>query len=366
MKLLIFDLDGVLLKPCGYHRALKETVRLAGISTGFGDVLLTDGQIAQFEALGISSEWHSSALCMSVMLLGKQRKAVRENDNFQPVYLNLEDLFEAIDAQPIKDSPLQRGLSAIERLASESAFPLKFAREIVAQSEFIQCSPTLNWFQEMILGSENYSKTYQKKPQFETESYLKLYDQRLLSEQKSNDVLRWAGTPGNGAAIMTNRPSNGPPGFEGAPDADLGSALAGLADLPLVGFGEISWLATQTGQEARELAKPAWQHALVAILAASGWSVSEESLAYIGQQSNAWQRDDLAYLEGSTITVFEDTSSGMIAVQEAGILLNDIGLQVKVQKMGIAEDTAKQSALAAQGAVVFPDIGQALAGQGIC
>ena len=33
MRILIFDMDGVLIEPHGYHRALKETVRLAGIAT---------------------------------------------------------------------------------------------------------------------------------------------------------------------------------------------------------------------------------------------------------------------------------------------------------------------------------------------
>jgi hypothetical protein len=354
MNLLIFDLDGVLLKPCGYYRALKETVRLAGVHTGFGNVFITDEQIAQFESLGISSEWHSSALCMSFMLLEKQRNAAKVKDDLPAFCLDLTDLIEAIGAEPIKNSPLQRGLSAIERLASGSALSVKFAREIVVQSELIQYSPTLNWFQEMVLGSENYSKIYQKKPQFETESYIKLYDQRLISVKKSNNLLRWSGDPGNGTSIMTNRPSNCPAEFEGGPDAELGSGLVGLASLPLVGFGEISWLAAQIGLEARALAKPAWQHGLVAILAASGWPVTRESIPNIGQRLNSWQQDDLTHLEGSTVTVFEDTSSGMIAVEEAGVLLNGIGLRVNVKKIGIAEDLTKQSALASQVDVVFP------------
>lgn len=72
MDILLFDMDGVLVNPRGYHRALHETVRLAGISTGIGAVDLEDEQVTQFEALGISSEWHSSALCMAVMVLEKQ------------------------------------------------------------------------------------------------------------------------------------------------------------------------------------------------------------------------------------------------------------------------------------------------------
>jgi len=234
MEILIFDMDGVLLKPFGYHRALKETVRLAGISTGFGEVLLADEQIAKFEALGISSEWHSSALCMAVMALEKQKGITREEDQTQPIILDLEDLFVAISDRPMQDPALSRGLAAIERLAAKANVPADLVCWLVAQSESIQRSPTINWFQELVLGSESYTSTYQKRPQFETESYLKLYDERLLNEPQTERVLRWTDKPDHGAAIMTRRPSSGLPGFATAPDANMGAALVGLENLPIV------------------------------------------------------------------------------------------------------------------------------------
>jgi len=359
MEILIFDMDGVLLKPFGYHRALKETVRLAGISTGFGEVLLADEQIAKFEALGISSEWHSSALCMAVMALEKQKGITREEDQTQPIILDLEDLFVAISDRPMQDPALSRGLAAIERLAAKANVPADLVCWLVAQSESIQRSPTINWFQELVLGSESYTSTYQKRPQFETESYLKLYDERLLNEPQTERVLRWTDKPDHGAAIMTRRPSSGLPGFATAPDANMGAALVGLENLPIVGYGEICWLAAQTGREVIDLYKPAWEHALAAILAASGWSL-ERSLAYVGKSLSEWEVSDFHGLYGSTIIVFEDTPGGMIAVQEAGDLLNSIGLQVKVQKVGVADEGSKQSTLFAQGATVYPNINKAL------
>lgn len=360
MDILIFDMDGVLIKPWGYHHALQVTVRQAGISTKFGEVLITDEQIAQFEALGISSEWHSSALCMAVMVLEKQREVARGAEHSQSVNLNLEYLFEAIASRPMQDPALQRGLAAIGRLAAKSDVSGDLARELVAESESIQYSPTLNWFQELILGSENYRSTYQKKPQFRTESYLKLYDERLLNESQTDKVLRWADRSGHGAVIMTNRPSSGPSGFEGMPDAEMGSNLVGLGALPLVGLGEISWLAAHTGRQVGGFSKPTWKHALAAILVASGWPV-EKSLKFVGEQPSEWKISALQHLHNSKVTVFEDTPGGMVAVQEASDLLNGIGLRVEVQKIGIAEEAAKQSALSAQGATVYPDINKALA-----
>jgi phosphoglycolate phosphatase-like HAD superfamily hydrolase len=359
MDLFIFDMDGVLLKPHGYHRALKETVRQAGISTGFGEVVLSDTQIAQFEAVGVSSEWHSSALCMAVMVLEKQKGFDRKNNQSQPVVLDLKNLLAAIDVRPKHEPTISRGLEAIEELAAISRVPPDHACLLVAQSESIQYSPTMKWFQELVLGSVSYTSTYQMDPQFETESYLELYDEPLLFKSQTEWILQWIEKPDHGAAIMTRRPSRGALEFADAPDADIGAALVGLERLPRVGYGELHWMAAQTGREVGDLSKPAWEHALIAILAASGWPL-EKALTYAGKPMVEWELLDLLDLDKSTFTVFEDTPGGMISVQKAGDLLNDMGLSVNVRKFGIAKELSKQSALSAQGAIVFPDINQAL------
>jgi hypothetical protein len=364
MNLLIFDMDGVLLKPQGYHRALKETVRLAGLSIGVGEVILTDQQIAQFEALGISSEWDSSALCMAVIVLHKQIGRLPKNGNLQSGMLDLTDLFDAIAVQPIEDSALNRGLKSIQTLIEQYHLPSSEASELVNKRESIQHSPTLNWFQELILGSDVFSDTYHKPAQLKTESYLKLFDQRLLSEGSAEQVIQWARNKDCGAAIMTNRPSRGLPGIQAAPDAEMGAALVDFDSLSLVGYGEVSWLAQETHRDPGELSKPAWPHALAAILTAGGWSL-KHSLNYLIQSLETHQPDNLHHLENCQITVFEDTPGGVIAVQAAGRLLNELGLGVKLRKIGIADDPVKQAALAAHGAAVYSDINLALASLGI-
>ena len=360
MDILLFDMDGVLLKPLGYHRALKETVRLAGISSGYGEVQLADEQIAQFEALGISSEWHSSALSMAVMVLAKHKGQDRGNGNSRSFRLDLEELFEALAARPVGGMVIEHGVAAIEELATRANVPASLVRRLVTHSESIQHSATLNWFQELILGSALYERIYHKEGQLQTESYLELYDERLLSQPLAEGIIGWVAKPGHGAGIMTNRPSSGPPGFEIGPDAGIGAGLVGLDVLPVIGLGESSWLAAQTGREVRQVTKPAREHALVAILAASGWPL-EQSLQFVGRGPTGWKASALQHLQESKITVFEDTPGGIISVQVAGETLNELGLRVEVRKIGIAEDGAKRSALAAQCAVVYPEINQALA-----
>jgi hypothetical protein len=358
MHLLIFDMDGVLLKPIGYHRALKETVRQAGISLDFGDALLTGDHIARFEALGISSEWHSSALSMAFLTLQVQRQ--NEIKHVLNGGLDLESLFEELGSLPMSAPPLQRGLAAIKTLAVKTNSDPEQACEIVVQAENIHLSPTLKWFQEMVLGSAHYAQVYNKKPIFDTSSYLKKYDQPMLSKENTKNLLKWTANPLNGAVIMTSRPSLGPTNFmDGALDAKLGAKLVGLGDIPLIGFGDISWLAAQSGQTAGVLAKPAWQHGMAAILAASGWPL-EKSLLSVRGKASALHAADLTHLRGSNITVFEDTTSGLFAVQKVADLLNKFDIPVSLQKIGITDDPAKRAALLTQDASVYTDINQAL------
>jgi phosphoglycolate phosphatase-like HAD superfamily hydrolase len=360
MDILLFDMDGVLVKPMGYHRALQEVVRLAGIKTGFGEVLLTDEQIARFEALGISSEWHSSALCFAAMVIAQHGGMVIGDNHSSPMILTLEELFVEIAAQPLQNSALHRAQAAVENLTAKYGVPTDRVRDLVVESESIQSSLTLNWFQELILGSENYTNIYQRKPQFRTDSYLSLYDETKLEKSKADKVLRWAEGSDHGAAIMTNRPSRGPSDFSGMPDAEMGSRLVGLANIPVVGKGEILWLAANTDHRVENISKPVWMHAMAAILVASGWS-AEKSLKFVGEQPEEWDTSVLNYLNNGRITVFEDTPSGLVSTHRACELLNDLNLGVEVRKIGVADELSKQATLSAQFATVYPDINQALA-----
>ncbi|RMD92033.1 MAG: hypothetical protein D6814_17515, partial [Calditrichaeota bacterium] len=77
MNIFLFDMDGVLLTPVGYHKALKQTVERVGQMLGFAGVELTTEEIAAFEAAGVTSEWDTAAIC-SALLLGE---AIRQQPN---------------------------------------------------------------------------------------------------------------------------------------------------------------------------------------------------------------------------------------------------------------------------------------------
>jgi len=352
MDILIFDMDGVLVQSRGYHLALQETVRMAGDYLDLEGIALSQEDIHKFESLGVSSEWHSSALCMAFLELQLLSGTI-------PSILRLEELFQALEEEPVAYPVLQRSLAALERIAADCDADIQNITSRVHDSEDIERSLTMNWFQELVLGSPAYQERYQKPPQQNTFSYLEEYDIPLLSPQNAKRIASWTAAAGRGAAIMTNRPSAGPPGFAGSPEAELGRKLVGLEKIPLIGYGEITWLAESLQAEPGTLAKPNPAHALAAILGAAGLD-KENSLTLSVIDPAQWPDPVKQKLDGGNIAVFEDTAGGIAAVCSAGESLRRSQIDVKLRFLGIAKGKTKKTALQSQGAEIFPDINTAL------
>ena len=321
-KTLIFDMDGVLLTPRGYHRALQETVRLGADALGYSGIVLTDEHIAQFEGLGISSEWHSSAASLAVLAFGGE--------------LSLDELFSLLKREPVQIPARIRLEHAIEELTGDA--------QRIRESESIQ-SASYKIFQELILGSADFERIYGIESSLNVESYLLRFDKPLLETSTRNRLLTWLEHPEHGCVVMTNRPSSE------MPDADYGLRLVGLAGQPLVGNNDIQWLAEEVGGETAHFLKPNAAHALSALLASTGRGLQESLLGAYGLLNGA----SLDGLDVDEIVVFEDTPGGLISVERAGELLG-----VPVKKVGIAPSAVKAGFLRAQGADVFENVNIAL------
>jgi hypothetical protein len=365
---LLFDMDSVLLKSEGYHRALQETVRKSAVAAGFGNVHLSRDQINQFEAMGVSSEWHSSAACLAALMIEWEAKrhrtspvADRESEisDRPSTQIELDVFFNILSSHSLKIPAKERLLASIQVLAEGAGVDPTGATQLIRDSETISKSVTMRCFQELILGSVVYEETYRLPAELDIESYLSQYDVPLLSRVVAEKIRSWVREPAHGAAIMTNRPSNTLVGALGTPEAEMGAELVGLSGIPIVGYGELMWLAVQNNVDASEYSKPAWQHGLAAILCGAGWPI-QESLLYAGRPISEMREADLLHLNGSVVTVFEDTPGGLIAVQQACRLLRRMGIQLQPGLIGVAEDATKRKALVGQGARIFPTIDQAL------
>lgn len=368
MQILIFDMDGVLLESKGYHRALQETMRLVSLSLGFEEFILSNDAISRFEALGISSEFQSSALCMALMMIEAQKRGMRpsysdrvrlQTENLQKFALDPAKLFAFIAAQPIEIPAMNRSLIAIEQVAQNIGVDPGLVTNLVRECESLSHSLTFNIFQELVLGSTVFEQTYGKASQLGQGSYLSKFDRSFIDAGLRSKISNWFKQPEHGAAIMTNRPSDTILGFPGTPEAELGAKLIGLDFLSNIGLGEMIWLANHNGEDVWTLLKPASQHALSAILAASGMPVQKALLE--AHQIASGQSDlDLSHLDGSSVYVFEDTPAGMVAVDNAKNVLMTRNVNIQVQKAGIANDSIKAEALEAQGARVFDSVGAAI------
>ena len=352
MEILIFDMDGVLLEAKGYHRALQETVRLAGEHLALSNLQLTQEQIHTFESIGISSEWHSSALCMAFL-------QIQILSGVTSPSLSLDALFSTLQDQPLERPAIDRCRGAIEFLCERYQVDSKWVLSTITQSEDIDRSLTMQWFQELVLGSTAYQERYNKPGRFNSNSYLRMYDIPLLSPQNAEKITYQIDGRRCGAAIMTNRPSSGPSGFSGSPEAELGLELIQLSRIPVTGYGDISWLAEDRQAVPGTLVKPNPTHALAAILGSLHLEKTN-SLRQSLINPVQWPREILKLLQGGTITVFEDPPAGLASVINAGKVLRDAGIVVDIRPFGVTKDKTKKIALEAHGAKVFPDINTAL------
>jgi len=336
-EIIIFDVDGVLIESHGYHKAFKDTVRLGAKDLGF-DVELSDEDIARFEGMGISSEWHSSAACMAVLLI---------NGKF-----DLEPLFESIQREQAQIPVRIRLERAVRHLAEEFGVDPAEPVALIRNSETVHSFP-FDIFQEMILGSAAFERIYGIKSRLNTESYLSAFDRPLLETDVRKRLFSWLEDSERGCTIMTNRPSRR------MPDAAYAQKLLRLEKIPLAGYGEMTWLAEQFGGEAAEYSKPSPIHALSAVLStmdkAPNDCLTEAHAAVQGKLS-----EDILRLDGHTFWVLEDTPAGIISAGAMGDLLRQHGLDVDVKKFGITDSVVKGEYLRTHGAEVFESVNDAL------
>jgi len=370
--ILLFDMDGVLLQPRGYHRALQKTVNLLGHSLGFEDPTLSQEQIFAFEAIGVTSEWDSSAICLGWMM-----RLCWEEDPDLPLPSTLHDK---------KQNSLSRSgpdweelLNRLRSKPSVASDPLQAAQDIVTEAlstrhkkhitDLLENahnpdSITHRTFQELVLGSDTYRQTYPDAPHLNLPGFLVQFDEPNLTQEETASCLAWLKSGSRAGCILTNRPSKPPGDLFGTPEAEIGANLVGLHELPLIGFGEMLWIAVEQGQPVHDFRKPGAAHALSALLAAAGVPTVKALKASASLTSAQEDKDPVwDRLSGSDIYIFEDTPAGIESVFAAGRVLERNSIPVAIKAAGIATDPQKVASLEEAGAVVYGDLKRALQDQ---
>ncbi len=383
-SVFLFDIDGVLVDPRGYRAAVRSTLGYFFQQMGLAEELLPDEDVLSgFEAIRITSEWDMVPICLAAAidswlsvnpgsgLPGTLPQALRLISQAvppacQPASIDYLRILRWLrDRLPAGVYPAETVLDLARNGHSEPIFVhlnnSELLEDLLGHTREVERSLTTRVFQNYTLGSAAFHTSYQHPPVIETPSLLASLDQPRLSEELSRQIRALQAQGKLYPAAFTMRPSLGPRGADDhpplhyVPEAEIALEIVGLADIPLIGYGRILYLANQLNLEPETLLKPSPVQAIAAIFAAiSGDEILGLQTAYNVYAKNAAVPDRV--LQGGDqlfVHVFEDSSGGIESVQRAVARLAQSGIKTSLSAWGIADHPEKIAALKSTGASLF-------------
>ena len=347
-RIILLDMDGVLVQPVGYREAVRATV------DHFVEpaLMIEEAALAELERRQITSEWDMAPLLVAAYwedIVARQPMPDLPPDAFTAASVIRQNRKVDLPSHiTVPDFPLLPGKYPSRSAYEAGCFPHlpeALRHDLLTGTRSVQQSPTTQMIQHFTLGSKHFQETYGLAARVETESYLLLYDISPINDDIRARLLQ----PDHHLVAFTNRPSGPPrelghglPGY--APEAELALELTGLQHMPMIAFGRIEYLASLHGHDAATLEKPSPFHALAAVLAA--WT-GEELTAL--QAANHWY--ETSSLNGQFIKlprsfdliVVEDTLGGVRSVRAAAEILKQAGFQVNVRPMGLTSGSAAKA-----------------------
>lgn len=348
-RILLLDIDGVLVRPLGYRAALRASLATFAAWMGCDSFQVEEEVLSQLEAQGISSEFD-----MLPLLVGALFDAILSNSSPLALAADPQQAAHQVAALhpltprrlQVPTFPLQEGLFPAEAAYRSGLYPDltdALRRSLLLNTRDVFHSATTRLFQQYVLGSRRFGEVYGLTAQVQAPAYLQLYDQPLL-DAISRKRLENAWRRGEiQAAAMTARPSLPPrgvtlPAEPYPPEAEAALELVGLPDLPLVGLGKLEYVARQAKLAVESLLKPAPAQALAATLVALGeeeLAAIEKVVAWLSQPSQALRSEHLPkHLE---LHVVEDTLGGIRSVRAAAEVLQQSGYGVRVSAWGLTD-----------------------------
>lgn len=364
-KVILLDIDGVLVHHGGYRAALHATLNHFASLMGLSHFDFPEEKLAELEKRGIFSEWDMVPLLLSSLwndilahrpdlnlpadLFPAAAEIGRNVNGYLPRELIIPE-FEHIAGQYPAEAALQHGCFPF--------IPMDLRVNILSQSRNVNFSQTMRLFQHYSLGSHAFSKTYDLPVEVETESFLLTHDRSNINDEIRAKLRQ----PDIHLAGLTARPSAPPrevdaSHFGYAPEAEIALDLVGLADIPLIAFGKLEYLAAERRLDAGALMKPSPIHALAATAAAftgDEWAGLQAAADWIqtGQLKGIFTELPRAF----ELFVVEDTMGGIRSTLAAGEILRKSGFDVTTHALGLTSgSTAKAEAFTQAGIKYFND-----------
>jgi hypothetical protein len=392
-NIILFDVDGVLVQPGGYREAVRATIDYFGKLLNLSNITPDEDALAIFEAQGITCEWDMVPITLALALEAAwgQGKVSGPIPSLQAAadYLSAcQPLSLPIDYPPLLrslghlarpgEAPSDILLALCEDGAADSLFPhiagQGVLRELLANTRSPALSLTTRVFENYVLGDKAYQQTMNQPAAVRSESFLLQYDQPLLDAATRDWLLDQQRKGRLHMAAYTARPSRPVSDMDERwavffPEAEMALELVGLADIALVGSGQMGEAAWWMKEDVDHLVKPAPFHALTAVAAA--WTGSRQTaLDWMSAIYNLTERGanvPHSELESAQLPkklhlhVFEDSPAGMRGAIAAADLLRSLSWKVDLYLWGVSTHPDKVAALSAVGATVSPDVNQAVA-----
>lgn len=349
-KVILLDIDGVLVHHGGYRAALRATLNHFASLMGLSHFDFPEEKLAELEKRGIFSEWdmvplllatlwndilsHRADLNLPADLFSAAVMIGHNANGYIPRELVIPE-FEFIAGQYPAEAALQHGCFPF--------IPMDLRLNILSQSRNIKFSQTMRLFQHYSLGSRVYSETYNLPVEVETESFLQ-HDRSNINDEIRSRLIQ----PHIHLAGLTARPSAPPrevddSHFGYAPEAEIALELVGLADIPLIAFGKLEYLAAQRGLDPGALLKPSPVHALAATAAA----LTGDEWAGLQSAADWFQTGKLNGVFATLprefeLFVVEDTMGGIRSTQAAGEILCQNGFDITTHTLGLTFGSASK------------------------
>ena len=374
-KVILLDIDGVLVQHDGYRAALHATLNhFAGLMR-LSHFEFPEEKLAELEKRGIFSEWDMVPLLLAALwndILSKRPGLVLPLDLFSAAVEIGRNLNGYIpDELDVPGFEYTQGQYPAESALQQGCFPFippDLRLNILSRSRNVNFSQTMRLFQHYSLGSAVFSKTYNLPAEVETESFLHTHDRSNIDQEIRNKLRQ----PEIYLAGLTARPSAPPRGvhdsnFGYAPEAEIALELVGLADIPLIAFGKLEYLAAQRGLDPGRLIKPSPVHALAATAAA----LTGDEWSGLQSAGDWFQTGELEGVFSSLprefeLFVVEDTLGGIRSTQAAARVLKLAGFDVRVHALGLTSGSAsKEEAFHQAGIRYFENWAALLIGIGL-
>jgi hypothetical protein len=363
IKVILLDIDGVLVYPGGYRAALRATLDHF-IDPHF---VVDEETLVGLERRGISSEWDMAPLLLASywtdILTRQPLKNLPADVQSAAIEVNLQRKIDAPTDLSIPGFALVPGQYPAETAFQTGSFqsiPYVLRKNLLTDTRDIHKSHTMRIFQHFTLGSEKFKRTYNLPVDFDTESFLLTHDRSNIDAE----IRRRLRQSDHRLAAFTTRPSSPPldigvsqTGY--APEAELALELVCLPDIPLIAYGKLVYLANQRGLDAATMLKPSPVQALAAIAAAFTGDEWNAVQAAVDWQTSGRLNGIFSNLpESFELIVVEDTLGGITSTLKAGRILQESGKDVTIRAFGLAFGSpTKAAAFEQAGIPVFDSWG---------